>query len=122
GEGIKTVLPREATAKITCRIVPNHDQEEIIALLKDHIMKNKPKGVNVTITEFDKGAPFITPYDHPAIQAAGRAYESVYEVPVAYTRSGGSIPIVATFDELLHLPVVLMGFGLPNENFHAPNE
>jgi len=122
GEGIKTVLPREATAKITCRLVPDQDPEEIIALLKEHINKNKPKGVNVKVTEFDKGAPFITPFDHPAIQAAGRAYEAVYEVPVAYTRSGGSIPIVATFDELLHLPVVLMGFGLPNENFHAPNE
>jgi acetylornithine deacetylase/succinyl-diaminopimelate desuccinylase-like protein len=122
GEGIKTVLPAEAGAKITCRLVPDQDPEEISALLKAHIEKNKPAAVEITITEFDKGAPFITPFDHPVIQAAGRSYERVYEVPTAYTRGGGSIPIVAAFDQILQLPVVLMGFGLSSENFHAPNE
>ncbi|MCU9614677.1 dipeptidase [Caldibacillus lycopersici] len=122
GEGIKTVLPNKATAKITCRLVPDQDPEEIYEKLVKHIENNKPKGVNVTITPFDKGAPFITPLDHPAIQVAGKAYEKVYGVPVSYTRSGGSIPIVATFHELLNTPVVLMGFALPNENVHAPNE
>lgn len=122
GEGIKTVLPSEAGAKITCRLVPDQDPDEIVAKLKAHIEKNKPTGVTVTITEFDKGKPFITPFDHPAIQAAGRSYEKVYHVPTAYTRGGGSIPIVAAFDEILGLPVVLMGFGLSSENFHAPNE
>ena len=122
GDGIKTVLPAEAGAKITCRLVPNQDPEEIVAKLKAHIEKHKPVGVSVTITEFDKGKPFITPFDHPAIQAAGRSYEKVYNVPTSYTRGGGSIPIVAAFDEILELPVVLMGFGLDTENFHAPNE
>ncbi|SES01811.1 dipeptidase [Psychrobacillus sp. OK032] len=122
GEGIKTVLPSEAGAKITCRLVPDQDPDEIVAKLKAHIEKNKPTGVTVTVTEFDKGKPFITPFDHPAIQAAGRSYEKVYNVPTAYTRGGGSIPIVAAFDEILGLPVVLMGFGLSSENFHAPNE
>ncbi|GGA22069.1 dipeptidase [Psychrobacillus lasiicapitis] len=122
GEGIKTVLPSEAGAKITCRLVPDQDPDEIVAKLKEHIEKNKPTGVTVTVTEFDKGKPFITPFDHPAIQAAGRSYEKVYHVPTAYTRGGGSIPIVAAFDEILGLPVVLMGFGLSSENFHAPNE
>lgn len=122
GEGIKTVLPSEAGAKITCRLVPDQDPDEIVAKLKAHIEKNKPAGVTVTVTEFDKGKPFITPFDHPAIQAAGRSYEKVYKVPTAYTRGGGSIPIVAAFDEILGLPVVLMGFGLSTENFHAPNE
>ncbi|MFJ5769432.1 dipeptidase [Psychrobacillus sp. NPDC093180] len=122
GEGIKTVLPSEAGAKITCRLVPDQDPDEIVAKLKAHIEKNKPTGVTVTVTEFDKGKPFITPFDHPAIQAAGRSYEKVYHVPTAYTRGGGSIPIVAAFDEILGLPVVLMGFGLSSENFHAPNE
>jgi len=122
GEGIKTVLPAEAGAKITCRLVPDQDPEEIVKKLKAHIEKHKPVGVTITVTEFDKGKPFITPFDHPAIQAAGRSYESVYNVPTAYTRMGGSIPIVAAFDEILNLPVVLMGFGLNSENFHAPNE
>lgn len=122
GEGIKTVLPAEAGAKITCRLVPDQDPDEIVALLKAHVEKHKPAGVEVTISEFDKGAPFITPFDHPVIQAAGRSYEHVYEVPTAYTRGGGSIPIVAAFDQILQLPVVLMGFGLSSENFHAPNE
>lgn len=122
GEGIKTVLPAEAGAKITCRLVPNQEPEEIVALLKAHVEKHKPTGVEVAISEFDKGRPFLTPFDHPFIQAAGRSYEKVYNVPTAYTRGGGSIPIVAAFDEILELPVVLMGFGLSSENFHAPNE
>ena len=122
GEGIKTVLPAEAGAKITCRLVPDQDPEEIVALLRAHIEKHKPAGVEVNISEFDKGKPYITPFDHPVIQAAGKSYEKVYKVPTAYTRGGGSIPIVASFDEILNLPVVLMGFGLASENFHAPNE
>lgn len=122
GEGIKTVLPAEAGAKITCRLVPDQDPDDIVALLKAHVEKHKPTGVEVTISEFDKGAPYITPFDHPVIQAAGRSYEKVYNVPTAYTRGGGSIPIVASFDQILQLPVVLMGFGLSSENFHAPNE
>lgn len=122
GEGIKTVLPAEAGAKITCRLVPDQDPEKIVALLRAHVEKHKPAGVEITISEFDKGAPYITPFDHPVIQAAGRSYERVYNVPTAYTRGGGSIPIVAAFDEILKLPVVLMGFGLSSENFHAPNE
>lgn len=122
GEGIKTVLPNEAGAKITCRLVPDQDPDEIVAKLKAHVEANKPEGVEVTVSEFDKGKPFITPYDHPAIQTAGASYEAVYNVPTAYVRGGGSIPIVASFDEILGLPVVLMGFGLATENFHAPNE
>ncbi|MBZ5203010.1 dipeptidase [Planomicrobium chinense] len=122
GEGIKTVLPAEASAKITCRLVPNQDPDDIVAKLRAHVEANKPKGVTVKISDFDKGQPFLTPYDHPAIQAAGRSYEKVYNVKTAFTRMGGSVPIVAVFDQVLGLPVVLMGFGLSSENFHAPNE
>lgn len=122
GEGIKTVIPAKASAKITCRLVPNQDPAQIAELLKQHINSHVPKGVKVEITLFDQGHPYVTPLDHPAIQAAGRAYEAVYKIPTAYTRGGGSIPIVAEFDQLLGLPVVLMGFGLSTENFHAPNE
>ncbi len=122
GEGIKTVLPAEASSKITCRLVPNQDPDDIVAKLKAHVESHKPAGVSVAISEFDKGKPFLTPFDHPAIQAAGRSYEKIYGVPTAFTRMGGSIPIVAAFDEILERPVVLMGFGLASENFHAPNE
>ncbi|QHJ70413.1 dipeptidase [Planococcus halotolerans] len=122
GEGIKTVLPAEASSKITCRLVPDQDPDDIVAKLKAHVESHKPAGVSVEITEFDKGKPFLTPFDHPAIQAAGRSYEKIYGVPTAFTRMGGSIPIVAAFDEILERPVVLMGFGLASENFHAPNE
>lgn len=122
GEGIKTVLPNEAHAKITCRLVPNQDPDEIVELLTSHVDAHTPPGVTVTVTPFDKGAPYVTPYDHPAIQAAGRSYEKVYGVPTQFIRGGGSIPIVAVFDQLLQKPIVLMGFGLPGENFHAPNE
>jgi acetylornithine deacetylase/succinyl-diaminopimelate desuccinylase-like protein len=122
GDGIKTVIPSEAHAKITCRLVPNQDPDVIADLLQKHIKSHAPAGVSVEVSLFDKGTPFVTPFDHPAIQAAGRAYEKVYNVPTSFTRSGGSIPIVATFDQILGTPVVLMGFGLPDENFHAPNE
>ncbi|TDL33056.1 dipeptidase [Jeotgalibacillus sp. S-D1] len=122
GEGIKTVLPNEAHAKITCRLVPNQDPDEIVELLTRHVNAHTPPGVTATVTPFDKGAPYVTPYDHPAIQAAGRSYEKVYGVPTQFIRGGGSIPIVAVFDQILQKPIVLMGFGLPGENFHAPNE
>lgn len=122
GEGIKTVIPAKASAKITCRLVPNQDPDEIVELLKKHIEKHKPKAVDVEISLFDKGAPYLTPFDHPAILAAARSYESVYGVKTAYTRAGGSIPIVACFDQILKLPVILLGFGLSTENFHAPDE
>lgn len=122
GEGIKTVLPSEAHAKITCRLVPDQDPEEIASLIRKHIAAHTPPGVTISTTLFDKGKPFVTPFDHPAIQAAGRSFEKAYKVAPAYIRMGGSIPIVETFSNLLQLPVVLMGFGLPEENFHAPNE
>lgn len=122
GEGTKTVIPSEAHAKITCRLVPDQEPDEIMHLIKQHVAAHTPPGVTVSIQEADKGRPFVTPIEHPAIQAAGRSYEAVYGVTPAYTRMGGSIPIVEAFGRLLNLPVVLMGFGLPDENFHAPNE
>ena len=122
GEGIKTVLPSEAMAKISCRLVPDQDPEDIIEKLTKHVEQHKPAGVDVKVTAFDKGEPFITPFDDPFIQAASRSYERVYETETAYTRGGGSIPIVSTFDQVLNVPIVLMGFGLDTENFHAPNE
>jgi acetylornithine deacetylase/succinyl-diaminopimelate desuccinylase-like protein len=122
GDGIKTVLPSEAHAKITCRLVPDQNPDEILALLQEHVREHTPAGVEVSVSLFDKGAPFVTPFNHPVIQAASRAFEKVWEVPTSFTRSGGSLPIVSTLDEVLQAPIVLMGFGLPSDNVHAPNE
>lgn len=122
GEGIKTVIPSEAHAKITCRLVPDQDPKEIADLIIKHIHKHLPAGVTVETTLFDQAKPFITPYDHPAIKAAGKALKAAYHVDPTYARMGGSVPIVETFHTKLGLPAVLMGFGLDEENFHAPNE
>lgn len=122
GEGSKTVIPSLAHAKITCRLVPNQDPETVLNQIEAHIRTHTPAGATVQVTKMDTGRPYVTPFDHPAIQLASKAYEAAYGVPAAYTRMGGSIPIVETFDRLLHIPVVLMGFGLNTENFHAPNE
>ncbi len=122
GEGTKTVIPAEAHAKITCRLVNNQEPEEILSLVEKHLHKHTPPGVTISITPIDKARPYVAEIDHPAIQAAARAYESTYGDTPYYIRGGGSIPVVETFDRILELPVVLMGFGLPGENVHAPNE
>ncbi|MDM5326872.1 dipeptidase [Neobacillus sp. CF12] len=122
GEGTKTVIPNEAHAKITCRLVNNQNPEKIQDLIKKHLEEQAPKGCRVNVTLQDTGNPFLTPIDDPMIQKAAEAYEQVYgKVPV-YKREGGSIPIVSDFSHTLNTPVVLMGFGLPDENLHAPNE
>jgi acetylornithine deacetylase/succinyl-diaminopimelate desuccinylase-like protein len=122
GEGIKTVIPNEAHAKISCRLVPDQEPKDLAEKIETHLKKHLPPGVVLTLQMFDQAKPFLTPYDHPAIQAAGVALEKAYGHPVTYTRMGGSIPVVETFNTLLNLPAVLMGFGLNEENFHAPNE
>jgi acetylornithine deacetylase/succinyl-diaminopimelate desuccinylase-like protein len=122
GEGTKTVIPNEAHAKITCRLVHNQNPEKIQGLIKKHLEKHAPKGCTVNVTLQDTGNPFLTPIDSPMIQKAAEAYETVYGKAPVYKREGGSIPIVSDFSHSLHAPVVLMGFGLPDENLHAPNE
>jgi acetylornithine deacetylase/succinyl-diaminopimelate desuccinylase-like protein len=122
GEGTKTVIPNEAHAKITCRLVHNQNPEKIQGLIKKHLEEQAPKGCTVKVTLQDTGNPFLTPIDSPMIQKAAEAYETVYGKSPVYKREGGSIPIVSDFNHSLNAPVVLMGFGLPDENLHAPNE
>lgn len=122
GEGTKTVIPAEAHAKITCRLVSDQEPEEIMDLIEAHVAKHTPRGVRVEVRRFDGARPFVASLDHPAIRAAVSAYEKVYGVKPAFTRMGGSIPIVESFHRILGLPAVLMGFGLPGEHYHAPNE
>ncbi|MDI9259570.1 dipeptidase [Alicyclobacillus sendaiensis] len=122
GEGTKTVIPCEAHVKITCRLVPDQDPQEILDLVERHVQKHAPKGARVTFVRQDGGKPYVAPYDHPALQLAAQAYEHAYGQKAVFTRMGGSIPVVETFSTLLHIPIVMMGFSLNDENFHAPNE
>jgi acetylornithine deacetylase/succinyl-diaminopimelate desuccinylase-like protein len=122
-EGFKTVIPSKAHAKISCRLVPYQDSVKIGKQLTDYIKKLTPPTVTVEVRPFSDGGPaFLTPYDSPAIQAASRAYQQVFGVEPIYTLEGGGIPVVTVFQQVLDAPIVLMGFGLPDDNLHAPNE
>jgi acetylornithine deacetylase/succinyl-diaminopimelate desuccinylase-like protein len=122
GEGAKTVLPAVAMAKVSMRLVPNQDPDKIAALFETHAQDVAPKTVQVKVTRMHGGKPWMTSYDNPFVQAAGRAIERGFGQKPVFTREGGSIPVVSTFQEELGLPSVLFGVGLPDENAHAPNE
>lgn len=122
GEGTKTVIPCEAHAKITCRLVSHQDPQDILDKVERHIRKHTPPGAKVSVVQREKGRPYTIDPSHPLLRQAGDAYERVYGARPVFTRDGGSIPIVEAFARVLSAPVVLMGFGLPTENLHAPNE
>ena len=122
GEGAKTVLPAKAFAKISMRIVPDQDSTKIAKLFENHMKKIAPKTVQVKVTALHGGEPAITPIKSPGVQAAVAALEKGFGKKPLYQREGGSIPIVVQFKKLLGLDTVLLGFGLPDENAHAPNE
>jgi acetylornithine deacetylase/succinyl-diaminopimelate desuccinylase-like protein len=122
GEGQKTIIPATAHAKISTRLVADQDPAEIFELFKTFVEAIAPPGVDVTVSLLGKGSPSQTPLDHPYVQAAGRALERVFGQAPVYINSGGSIPIAASFQRILGLPVVLEGFTQPNDLAHAPNE
>ncbi|NMP21764.1 dipeptidase [Sulfobacillus harzensis] len=122
GEGQKTIIPSTAHAKITCRLVPHQRPEQIIEAVSEHLRQHLPPGVRLTISPGEGAPGSITPLNHPAVKAAERAIEAIYHTPASYIRMGGSIPVVVDFQETLGIPTLLLGFALPNENFHAPNE
>jgi acetylornithine deacetylase/succinyl-diaminopimelate desuccinylase-like protein len=122
GEGAKTVLPAVAMAKVSMRLVANQDPDKIAALFDTYVKDIAPKTVDVKVTRMHGGKPWMTAYDNPFVQAAGRAIERGFGRAPVFTREGGSIPVVSTFQEELGLPSVLFGVGLPDENAHAPNE
>ena len=122
GEGAKTVLPAVSMAKVSMRLVPNQQPDNIAKLFEDYVTKITPKTVELNITRMHGGKPWMTSYDNPFVQAAGRAIEKGFGKTPVFTREGGSIPVVSTFQEELGLPSVLFGVGLPDENAHAPNE
>jgi acetylornithine deacetylase/succinyl-diaminopimelate desuccinylase-like protein len=122
GEGAKTVLPAVAMAKISMRLVPDQDPAKIADLFEGYIRKIAPKTVELSITRMQGGKPWMTSFNNPFVQAAGRAIERGFGRRPVFTREGGSIPVVSTFQEELGVPSVLFGVGLPDENAHAPNE
>ena len=122
GEGAKTVIPAVSMAKVSMRLVPNQDPKKIGELFEAYLKKVTPKTVELKITRMHGGKPWMTAFDNPFVQAAGRAIEQGFGQRPVFNREGGSIPVVATFQEELGLPCVLFGVGLPDENAHAPDE
>ncbi|MDA2912810.1 dipeptidase [Acidobacteriia bacterium AH_259_A11_L15] len=122
GEGAKTVIGSKATAKFSTRLVPNQDPAKITKLVRRHIERLAPPSVKVTFKVHSEGKPWVAPFDHPIVQAGRRALEKGFEKPAVFIREGGSIPLVTTMYEEFGRPCVLLGFGLPDENAHAPNE
>lgn len=122
GEGAKTVLPSKASAKISMRLVPDQKSAKAAKLFEKHIKKIAPKTVSVTVRNLHGGEAAITPIDSPGVKAAVAALEKGFKKKPLYQREGGSIPIVVQFKQLLGLDTVLLGFGLPDENAHAPDE
>ncbi len=122
GEGAKTVLPSKASAKISMRLVPDQDSDEITRLFQSHFQSIAPETVSVKVTPHHGGKPYITPVTSNAYKAASLAFEDTWGKKPVPTRDGGSIPIVALFKEVLEIDTVLLGFGLDSDAIHSPNE
>jgi acetylornithine deacetylase/succinyl-diaminopimelate desuccinylase-like protein len=122
GAGAKTIIPAHAHAKVSCRLVPAQDPIDIFEKFRDFVLEIAPPGVKVTVEDLGGGRPSLTPLDHPVTRAAARALEATFGRAPVYTREGGSIPVSASFESILGLPVVLLGFCQPHENAHAPDE
>ncbi len=122
GEGAKTVIPAVATAKISMRLVPDMQPKEVFAQFRAFVKKLAPAGIRVTVRELSAAPASVVSTDSRYIKAAAEAMEQVFKKKTVYMRSGGSIPIAGLFAEHLKTPVVMMGYGLPDDNLHAPNE
>ena len=122
GEGAKTVLPSKAMAKVSCRLVPNQDPQKIGTLFDAHVKKVTPKGVTVNVQHLHGGRPWRADLGGPIFDAARRALEAGFGRSPVIVGEGGSIPVVGDFQRILGAPVLLVGFGLPGENAHAPDE
>jgi acetylornithine deacetylase/succinyl-diaminopimelate desuccinylase-like protein len=122
GAGAKTVIPATAKAKVSFRLVPKQDPEQVLAAFRAFLQRNAPEGVTLELKVLSSGAAILVNPDHWAIQTAARAFQNVMGKPTVFVRSGGSIPVVGDFAQHLHIPTVLMGFGLPDDGLHSPNE
>ncbi|MGP4076769.1 dipeptidase [Halobacillus sp. K22] len=122
GEGLKTIVPNQASAKISCRLVGSQDPQAVYEAIQRHLETHKPSGARIETNQLIQADPVSIDSKDAYIQMAADAYEQVYGVRPLFPKEGGSIPIVEVFASVLQAPVVLMGFGLPSENLHAPNE
>jgi len=122
GEGAKTVLPSKAYAKISMRLVPKQDSKKIDELFIEHMKSIAPEGTRVEVKSLHGGQGYVTPIDFPAYRAASRAIEESFGKTPIPVRSGGSIPIVSDFEEVLGIKSILLGFGLDSDAIHSPNE
>ncbi|WP_404451633.1 dipeptidase [Virgibacillus necropolis] len=123
GEGTKTIIPSSATAKITCRLVPGQDPEKIQVLLEDHVKKVTPSGVTVEVIKEKLSAKaYKVEPNNPLVQKAAKSYTKAFEKETVYVRMGGSIPVVEWIEAIYNIPIVLLGFGTPDDRLHSPNE
>ncbi|MCD4685064.1 MAG: dipeptidase [Anaerolineae bacterium] len=122
GEGAKTVLPARALAKVSCRLVPDQDPKQIEQLIREFVASLTPPTVRSEVRSLHDGNWAVVETDSPFMQAAVKAYAFGFGAEPVFAREGGSIPVVGTFQNALNVPVVLMGFGLPDDNLHGPNE
>jgi acetylornithine deacetylase/succinyl-diaminopimelate desuccinylase-like protein len=120
--GSKTVIPAQATAKVSIRLVPLQDPDKVVALFRDWVAKNTPKGIQTAVRLLNASPGLVVDPEHPAIHVAARAFGDVFGKETVFIRSGGSIPIVGDFANHLKIPTILMGFGLPDDGLHSPNE
>lgn len=122
GEGQKTVIPAKIVAKVSMRLVPDQDPSEIAGLFEARVRELAPPSVEVTVRSFSHAAAAVIERDAPAMGAALRAYRQGFDAEPVFLRSGGTLPVVAMLNDILKTPVIMMGFGLPDDNAHAPNE
>ena len=120
--GAKTVIPAKATAKVSFRLVPRQNPEEVFTAFRQWVLKNAPRGIQMDVRVLSMGPGLVVNPDHPAIRVAARAFGQIFGRQTVFVRSGGSIPIVGEFAEHLGIPTILMGFGLPDDGLHSPNE
>ncbi len=116
------MIPATATAKVSLRLVPRQDPEKVVAAFREWVAKNAPAGIRTEVRVLSAGPGLVVNPDHPAIRVAAEAFGSVFGKQTVFIRSGGSIPIVGDFASHLKIPTILMGFGLPDDGLHSPNE
>ncbi len=122
GEGSKTVIPSKAYAKFSCRLVPNQDPDKISRAVERHVRKLLPKTVKCNFETLSTGKPWVAPFTHPFFEVAHKALEKGFGKRAVFIREGGSIPFVTQMHDTFKVPCILIGFGLPDENAHAPDE
>jgi acetylornithine deacetylase/succinyl-diaminopimelate desuccinylase-like protein len=122
GQGAKTIIPARASAKVSCRLVPDQEPDDIARKLAYYLQRLGGPGVRVRVEALHGGRPYLAPTDHPVYEVAKRAFSKAFGRPTVFMREGGSIPFVRTIADATGKPCLLMGFGQPDENAHAPNE